>query len=245
MIAENLEYIKIGGTTLLIVIWYLRFEKPRQSRIDEKRELDNKNLIEYFIKAMREDNKNALSAINDNLTNLYQIINDKKHLDNHQIELLLKIFISNSILKILNKINFIIDNNNLIKNEDEILRDIKFLIDKHIQESKETLHLFDIPDFQISKFIESVKTLKVSTFERIDEYFTTTVYNLASIDEELKIIDYEIKATDNLSEKLKIMASKGEKIILKEDDYSKLKRNINSVLEAAEYELHSQIKDMT
>jgi len=245
MIAENLEYIKIGGTTLLIVIWYLRFEKPRQSRIDEKRELDNKNLIEYFIKAMREDNKNALSAINDNLTNLYQIINDKKHLDNHQIELLLKIFISNSILKILNKINFIIDNNNLIKNEDEILRDIKFLIDKHIQESKETLHLFDIPDFQISKFIESVKTLKISTFERIDEYFTTTVYNLASIDEELKIIDYEIKATDNLSEKLKIMASKGEKIILKEDDYSKLKRNINSVLEAAEYELHSQIKDMT
>ena len=200
--------------------------------------MEYRELTEQIIEAVLEINRTALKNIDNKLINLFSLASDKKELDSKQIAGILRVTINKTITTISQNIILIIDKNNLVENEDEILKDIKNIVNEEIHNSKMALEEMGVPAKDIEIFLNKIEAIKTDSYEKLVEYFTVATFEIRNINEGIERVIDSFEECQNIKEFLSAFKEFTKKTQIKGDDYCKLKRRVLTLVDSFRSQLY-------
>ena len=175
----------------------------------------------------------SFAGIDNSIIGLYAAIDTRKKIEFDQLQSIVFISMSNTLLMILHRINLIIDRNSLVKNQCLINSEIISYINNYVEEGRKLLDELELDEAVLKSIFKHTDELKEITIQKLHKYFDDAVSELGLINK------HKIDAKNKCDVAFLLEIIEQEK-----EAYSALKRNCFNLVETIRYDLRKTLREL-
>ena len=196
-----------------------------------------------FSNAVLTEIKNGFQAVDASIKGVYTVINNGRQFDRYDFKNIATISTTNTILRIYIKLMLIIERNNLVINQDSIMKDIENTINAFVEEGRELLNSIGFEENILELFFIETDKLKANAILEIKQHFIVSIFKITDLQDILDKKRKESLTTGSLNAaELDLYEHHRQNLT---SEYNQLKRSIFTVCELMINGTKEKLREMT